>query len=120
MTTLQRWMRRIPAIALSIAFFVASSSADVVSPPFPLADKLYHATAYAVYGWVVALAVGTFPIAPRRRAIVALAVALVFAASDEVHQSFVPGRTADFFDWCADAVGAAVGLTVSTRHNANT
>ena len=44
----------------------------------------------------------------------ALAVALVatsaYGASDEWHQRFTPGRSADVRDWEADSLGAAVGL----------
>jgi VanZ family protein len=40
----------------------------------------------------------------------ALVVAVLFAASDEVHQSFVPSREARFGDVCIDAAGAALGL----------
>ena len=28
---------------------------------------------------------------------------------DEIHQSFIPGRSAEFLDWIADALGAAAG-----------
>jgi VanZ family protein len=37
-----------------------------------------------------------------------------FAAVDEWHQEFVPGRAADPIDWAADVVGAAAGLIVAT------
>lgn len=33
---------------------------------------------------------------------------LAYAASDEVHQSFVPGRNASITDWAADAVGILI------------
>jgi len=35
-----------------------------------------------------------------------------FGLTDEWHQSFVPGRTVDFLDWLADALGAALGVSV--------
>lgn len=37
---------------------------------------------------------------------------LVYAASDEVHQSFVPGREMSFMDWMADAVGLLISSYV--------
>jgi VanZ family protein len=40
----------------------------------------------------------------------AFVLALLFAASDEVHQAFVPGREARVGDVCFDATGAALGL----------
>jgi len=36
---------------------------------------------------------------------VAILLAVVFAASDEFHQSFVPNRTCDIFDFLTDVIG---------------
>lgn len=40
----------------------------------------------------------------------ALLMAIVYALSDEWHQSFVPGRSATFSDVLVDASGALIGL----------
>ena len=40
------------------------------------------------------------------RLAVAWAVTVIYGATDEWHQSFVPGRTPDINDLLADAVGA--------------
>ena len=45
-------------------------------------------------------------------AIVALAVAMVYATTDEFHQSFIPSRTATAHDVMVDVVGAIVGLLI--------
>lgn len=37
---------------------------------------------------------------------------LAYAASDEMHQSFVPGREASIMDWLADAVGISISSYV--------
>ena len=39
-------------------------------------------------------------------------ICLLFAASDEFHQSFVPSRTASPKDVLIDVIGALVGLTI--------
>jgi VanZ family protein len=36
---------------------------------------------------------------------------VVFAISDEIHQSFVPGRTPSFMDFGLDLLGILIGLT---------
>jgi len=36
----------------------------------------------------------------------------IYAASDEIHQYFVPGRSCDFLDWLADILGLALGITI--------
>lgn len=40
----------------------------------------------------------------------ALAIALLYAASDELHQSFVPSRTGQVSDVLVDVIGGAAGL----------
>jgi VanZ family protein len=42
-------------------------------------------------------------------ALMAASLAIVYAVSDEVHQRFVPGRTAAAGDVGIDALGAVVG-----------
>ena len=42
----------------------------------------------------------------------ALGLVLVYAASDELHQCFVPGRTGKVSDVVVDVVGGALGLAV--------
>lgn len=44
------------------------------------------------------------------QAMLALGVAAVYAASDEIHQHFVPTREARFSDVMLDSAGAALGL----------
>jgi VanZ family protein len=92
--------------------FTASS---MNAPPVPGgADKPWHAIGYLGLAVVVvrALAGGL----PRRIAwrTVATAVLLVvlYGASDEVHQMFVPGRTAALDDLLADTIGACVGASL--------
>jgi VanZ family protein len=42
-----------------------------------------------------------------RAPLVVLGAVVAFGALDEVHQSFMPGRTAELFDFFADAAAAA-------------
>ena len=42
--------------------------------------------------------------------LVALGLTMLYAVSDEVHQTFVPGRVADPWDLFCDGLGAAVML----------
>jgi VanZ family protein len=37
------------------------------------------------------------------------AIASVYGITDEFHQSFVPGRDANIWDWLADTIGACIG-----------
>lgn len=43
------------------------------------------------------------------RIVLAVSLAAAWAATDELHQAFVPLRTPDPFDWLVDAAGAFTG-----------
>lgn len=47
-----------------------------------------------------------------RQAVIAFAICVLYAASDEVHQLFVPGRSGQVSDVGIDAVGALIGIGV--------
>jgi VanZ family protein len=61
-----------------------------------------HTTEYAVLAALLLRATGSYG--------VALALALAYAASDELHQSFVRGRHGSAVDIGIDAIGTLVGL----------
>ena len=44
----------------------------------------------------------------------AVAVAVLYAATDEIHQLFVPGRAGRFSDVCIDTLGAVIWLLLFT------
>ena len=110
-------MRRLwlwgPVLAYMALIFYESS---LTRAPLPggMNDKLAHASGYALLGVLVAraLAGGLFSPLDAAAAAGSIAITVLYAASDEWHQRFVPGRTADAADLVADALGAvaAVGL----------
>lgn len=67
----------------------------------PGSDKVAHGGAFLVLAGLLTLATG--------RPVLAAALAILYGATDEVHQAFVPGRYPDLLDLLADAVGAVVG-----------
>ena len=71
---------------------------------------LAHFAEYAALAalWLWAL----LPLIGRAAWPVAAAVSLAYAVSDEIHQSFVPGRVSDPFDVLVDAIGIAAALTL--------
>src|ERR671922_2204900 len=68
--------------------------------------KLIHFGEYALlcFLWWRALASVT---TPRRAALLAFLIASGYAATDELHQSFVEGRHGTPVDWLIDSAGAA-------------
>ena len=51
----------------------------------------------------------------RRLRILAILLSILYAASDELHQAFVPGRNPSPYDVMIDALGALLGVVAWTR-----
>ena len=106
---LTSYLRWLPVLFWMGLTFWLSSSSDLhgaaglidLHPPF---DKVVHAGSFGILALLLYLATG--------RPLLAVLLASLYGISDEFHQSFVPGRDADLFDWVADTLGAA--LAVST------
>jgi VanZ family protein len=100
-----------PVLIYMLAIFYVSA---LPSPPLPerVSDKTGHVAAYVGLAVLaVRAAGGGLPRRVRMRgALLALGVTLGYAAFDEIHQMFVPGRFGDLADWYADCVGAFIGL----------
>jgi VanZ family protein len=107
-----RWAAFLPAVVWAVTLFLLSSIPAQVLPrsQFRLADKLVHA---AVYGVLGALAARGFHRGYRTTAwrawVWGVLTAVLYGATDELHQVVVPGRSADVVDLLADGVGACVG-----------
>jgi len=84
-------------------------SSTLPSTGVPHVDKVVHFFLYAVLGLLAARAVEA-PTGRLRPLLLTLAAVAAFAALDEWHQTFVPGRSADVADWAADVIGASAGL----------
>ncbi len=95
---------------MAAIFFV--SNMHVAPLPEEVSDKTAHLWAYAGLAVLAVRALGGgLPCRVAMRvALIAFAIAAVYGISDELHQRFVPGRSADLFDWVADASGAVVGV----------
>ena len=70
-----------------------------------------------VYSVLTTLLYGALPpeFGRRRRAVLALVVAVLYGMSDEYHQSFVPGRDASLGDLFVDTLSASVTATTLAR-----
>lgn len=99
-----------PVGLLMALVFVSSAQPRMPAGPFPGADKWAHAITYAALAaaWVRALAGGRWEGVTPRKVVWAAAAAVAYGLTDEWHQSFVPGRSADAADVVADAVGAVL------------
>lgn len=75
--------------------------------------KTAHFTEYAILGFFAYLVVQLY-ISNRIKALfLAWGCSTLYAASDELHQLFVKGRSCQFRDVCIDSAGACAGAIVS-------
>ncbi len=69
--------------------------------------KLAHTAEYAVLGALLVRAIG--------RPQLAMLAGALYAVSDELHQSFVRGRHAAWYDVVVDTVGVTIGVLAWRR-----
>ena len=103
---------QLPAILWIVAIFVQSSIPDLSAPDlgFKTQDKLAHMVEFGILAFLL------------RRYFVfnesinlqnkwyanSIIVGCCYAVFDEIHQAFVPGRSADVFDVLADVIGVLI------------
>ena len=114
-------------VVLYMAFiFGLSSIHNPPKPPGGVTDKDLHIALYTGLGTLIvrALAGGWRRRVTLRMAALAVLITVLYGVSDEMHQYFVVGRTADVYDVLADLIGgsiAAAGLyaytIISSRHD---
>jgi VanZ family protein len=94
---------------MAAIFYV--SSLHEAPLPAGVSDKSAHTLAYTGLAITIVRALAGGLPRPVSAGIAAAAVAatVAYGASDEVHQMFVPGRSADLYDLAADAAGATLG-----------
>ncbi len=106
---LGRWL---PVFLWAGVIFALSSIQQITVAEFFLWDfaakKVAHLGEYAVlYALVLR--------ATERNWVLSFALTLVYAASDEIHQSFVPGRTAAVYDLAFDFSGASISAYITWK-----
>ena len=80
---------------------------------FNMHDKFLHFSCYAGLGLLAywALSAGGWLGITVRSIVIIIVATSVFGAVDEATQYFAPGRVVDRFDWVANTLGGAMGVT---------
>jgi VanZ family protein len=107
-----RFLRRsLPILAAGGIFYLSHQpSPHVVPPLFPHQDKVLHAAEF--FFLFLSMFLNRDILRTDSRLAWIFAIGVLYAASDEFHQSFVPGRDCSALDLLADIVGLAIGLVV--------
>ena len=100
----------LPALITAGAIFYASSMEKVDLPLESLSfnDLLFHFAAYFFFGLTLFAAAFPWhdrPAYPLKTYALLISIGIVFALSDEIHQSFVPHRSCTLAAFAADSLG---------------
>ena len=97
--------------AIMIFYFSSIPSNNVPGPDFPLKATIYHISAFFFLSLFLFLAVDGV----KQKEVFALIFifCLVYAFLDELHQSFIPGRSSSLQDIFLDMVGISFSILIS-------
>ena len=101
-----------PLALMGLIFYL--SGQQQVGPELPAFTRVIaHFSEYALLAslWIWALV----PELGRRGVVAAVVISVLYAASDEWHQSFVEGRDSDPVDFLIDCCGIAFAVFLSRR-----
>lgn len=105
----------VPPLVWAAIIFVESSIPGHAFPRTPIgSDKLVHVAMFFVLAWLLHRAFTHQPseLVSKMSLYLTQVVTMLYGFSDELHQLFVPGRTADMYDVTADAMGGFLFILV--------
>jgi VanZ family protein len=100
-----------------LAIFIQSSFPAIELPKVELisADKLVHAGVFgllAAFCFISLIHTSNPSVFSRKPLLWSPIISVLYAASDEIHQYFVPNRSAEVQDWAADVLGVIIAVLV--------
>lgn len=78
----------------------------------PIIRKIAHFSIYALLGFCIMGCAATYKGSELIKFDINIIISFLYACTDEWHQSFIPGRSAQFSDVCLDTLGALLGIMV--------
>jgi VanZ family protein len=108
-----------PFIYAGLVFYLSSLPSWKIRAVSSFPDYILHFIEYAVFAWLTLRLlkyINKGIIKPKAFVFIIIILA-IFAASDEWHQSFVPGRFATFWDFTADFLGIITALGIYHLYN---
>jgi VanZ family protein len=100
-----------------IIFYLSSMSEFRLRPKTGLIPNIAHFAEYAMLTFLLIRALRIHGLHVRRAAGIAAFAGLLYAGSDEFHQSFVRNRTPSAADLLVDALGIGTVAVAAARHH---
>ena len=103
-------LRCLATIVYAAAIFLVSSQDTSNVPLFPHVDKVIHGAEFGILCALICWSISSASFSAKSIYKIALPIALasIYGATDEYHQSFTPHRSVEFLDWVADTTGATI------------
>lgn len=98
-------------LSRTIANFFSKGNTEVAATLEPVVRKVAHMTEYAIGAMIFYGILLTYPkYTTKQRIILAFLFIILYAISDEFHQSFINSRNGSARDVCIDTFGCAMGI----------
>lgn len=109
---MKKILRVLPLIVVCLTnvLFSHQPSPILMDLGFTFEDKLLHISAFFVLGISLLFALSAYKMPKYYRIIIVIFFGAIWGMLDEIHQSFVPNRTAALDDWIADVIGILISL----------
>lgn len=94
-------------------FILTTIPIESVPRFFDAQDKIEHLIAYFLLAWLLAFTLHfqrKNKFLSKNYTYITIIFIVFYAAIDEIHQIFIPGRYCDLIDWIADFIGGIFGV----------
>lgn len=119
MELLKRWL---PVFVWMLVIFTFSSFSKLPGPEDTglnfLFKKLAHITVYGILFFLLQRGFNWEKVLPKHY-LWSFIITILYAASDEWHQSFVPGRHPQIYDIGFDSIGALISYALTKKSTAH-
>lgn len=113
----KKYLIHLPLIIYWIILFILTSlPTGLAIETHNVSDKLLHFGAYGLLSGLIYLNMyfqNKFNYLNKYPAALTVLLASAYGFLDEIHQMFVPGRSAEFLDWVADLSGSILAVLIT-------
>lgn len=106
----------LPFTYMGLIWFLSSHPSDaIVETPFPFDDLLkesLHLVEFGILYWLFIFMLATHQKLTARTSILIAIISFLYGVTDEIHQAFVPSRSASLVDLIKDAIGVIVSFLI--------
>lgn len=102
-----------PLILYWLILLTATSTPSTALPTAGIQDKILHFIAYFGLGILINLTLmfqNKYDILKKKSSLFTIVFGSIYAALDEIHQYFIPGRFMEFLDFVADLLGLVLAV----------